>query len=171
MAAVFPVSSYASSQYRVEKSRVQAKLTLSNGTSVHGSFFTSADSRTHPGPEGVKDLLNGETGFFPLEVTKPDGLQTVLYNRSHVVFVVLSDRGEPSRDPGYDIATPRVVAMLMSNGVRLRGAVRIFCPQGRDRLSDFARADETFRYLETDDATYVINVHHLVELAEEPLAL
>jgi hypothetical protein len=58
--------------------------------------------------------------------------------------------------------------MLMSNGVRLRGAVRIFCPEGRDRLSDFARADETFRYLETEDATYIINAEHLVELEEAP---
>ena len=57
--------------------------------------------------------------------------------------------------------------MLMSNGTRLHGAVRVFRPQGRDRLSDFARAGETFRYLEAEHATYIINVHHVVELAEE----
>ena len=91
----------------------------------------------------------------------------MLYNRRHVVFVALTEISEPYRDPGYDIAPRRIVAMLMSNGVRLLGAVRVPCPEGRDRLSDFTRADETFRYLEADDATYVINVHHLVELAEE----
>ena len=57
--------------------------------------------------------------------------------------------------------------MLLSNGTRLRGAVRVYRPQGRDRLSDFARAGETFRYLETENATYLINVRHLIELAEE----
>ena len=57
--------------------------------------------------------------------------------------------------------------MLMSNGTRLHGAVRVFRPQGRDRLSDFTRAGETFRYLEAEHATYIINVQHVVELAEE----
>lgn len=171
MAVASGAPSPHTSLYRVEKSRVRATLTLANGTTVHGCFFTSGGSRTRSGPEGVKEVLNGETGFFPLEVMDADGPRTTLYNRAHVVFVELTDRSEPYRDPGYDIATRRVVAMLMSNGVRLRGAVRVVCPEGRDRLSDFARADETFRYLETEEATFIINVTHLVELVEETVAL
>ena len=88
-------------------------------------------------------------------------------NRDHVVFLELVDRAEARRDPGYDVATERIVTMLLSNGERLRGAVRVFRPQGRDRLSDFARADEIFRYLEAENAAYIINVRHLLELAEE----
>jgi hypothetical protein len=57
--------------------------------------------------------------------------------------------------------------MLLSNGARLRGSVRIFRPQGRDRVSDFARAEETFRYLETANATYLVNFRHVLELVEE----
>ena len=155
------------SEYRVEKSRVEATLTLSNGTTVHGCFFISWNSRTHAGPEGVRDVLNGETGFFPFDALRAEGSRTILYNRDHVVFAVISDTHEPHRDPGYDVATQRIVTMLMSNGTRLHGAVRIFCPQGHDRLSDFARAGETFRYLEAQHATYIINVHHVVELSEE----
>lgn len=155
------------SEFRVEKSRAVATLTLSNGTSVHGCFFTAGGSRTHAGPEGVKDVLNGETGFFPFEADGPGGSRTALYNREHVMFVVLEDKEEPRRAPGYDVATERTVAMLMSNGMRLHGAVRVFCPQGHDRLSDFASAPETFRYLESASAAYIINVHHVVELIEE----
>jgi hypothetical protein len=158
------------SQFRVEKSRADATLTLSNGTSVHGCFFISGNSRTHAGPEGVKDVLNSETGFFPFDATRPNGSTTILYNRDHVVFVKLEDKNEPRRDPGYEVAIEKMVTMLMSNGTRLRGSVRIFRPHGSDRLSDFARGRESFRYLETESATYIINVHHLVELAEEPLA-
>ena len=158
------------SEFRVEKSRVEATLTLSNGTSVPGCFFIAGNSRTHAGPEGVKDVLNGETGFFPFDTRCTDGSRTVLYNRDHIVFVALADKAEPLRDPGYDVATQRTVAMLMSNGTRLHGAVRVFRPQGRDRLSDFTRAAETFRYLEAEHATYIINIHHLVELKEETLA-
>lgn len=159
------------SEFRVEKSRAVATLTLSNGTSVDGCFFVLGNSRTHAGPEGVRDVLNGETGFFPFDSMGPEGSTTVLYNRDHLVFVKLEDTDEPRRDPGYEVAIEKIVTMLMSNGTRLRGSVRIFRPHGSDRLSDFTRAHEAFRYLEADKATYIINVHHLLELAEEPPAL
>ena len=54
----------------------------------------------------------------------------------------------------------------MSNGVRLTGLVRVYCPRGSDRLSDYARADETFRYLETQEALLVVNFRHVLELSE-----
>jgi hypothetical protein len=167
MAGYTSAHSERKSEFRVEKSRVEATLTLSNGTSVHGYFFIAGNSRTHAGPEGVGDVLNGETGFFPFDTQRADGSRTVLYNRDHVVFVALADTAEPRRDPGYDIATQWAVTMLMSNGTRLHGAVRVFRPHGRDRLSDFTRAHEAFRYLESDRSTYIINVRHLVELTEE----
>ena len=83
------------SEFRVEKSRANATLTLSNGTAVHGCFFISGNSRTHAGPESVRDLLNGETGFFPFDAGPPEDSTTVLYNRDHLVFVELQDKDEP----------------------------------------------------------------------------
>jgi hypothetical protein len=160
--AVKPVS-----EFRVQKSRAEATLALSNGTSLHGYFFTSGNCRDHLGPEGVKDVLNSERGFFPFDIDRPNGCQTVLLNRDHILYVQLADRAEARRDPGYDVATERNVTMLLSNGMRLRGAVRVFRPQGNDRLSDFARNDEMFRYLEAENATFIVNVRHLLELAEE----
>lgn len=112
-------------------------------------------------------MLNGETGLFPFEARRAEGSRTILYNRDHVVFVVLADKDEPRRDPGYEVAIEKIVSMLMSNGTRLHGAVRVLRPHGSDRLSDFARAEEKFRYLEAEHATYIVNVHHVVELAEE----
>ena len=162
-----PAAAQPASEFRVEKSRAEATLTLSNGMSMHGCFFVSGNSRTHAGPEGVKDVLNSETGFVPFEVSRADGRATVLLHRDHIVFLELADGAEARRDPGYDVATERIALMLFSNGTRLRGAVRVFRPKGRDRMSDFARADETFRYLEAGRATYVINVRHVLELAEE----
>ena len=162
-----PAAAQPASEFRVEKSRAEAKLILSNGMSMHGSFFVSWNSRTHAGPEGVKDVLNSEKGFVPFEVPRADGPATVLLNREHIVFLELADKSEVRRDPGYDVATERIAVMLLSNGTRLRGAVRVFRPQGRDRMSDFARNDETFRYLEAENATYIINVRHVLELAEE----
>jgi hypothetical protein len=155
------------SEFRVEKSRTQATLTLSSGVSVRGSFFVAGGSRTHAGPERIKDVLNGESGFFPFEVTGPAGAATILYNREHLVMVKLGDPVEARTDPGYDVATVRTITVLLSNGTRLRGMVRVYRPQGRDRLSDFAQGAETFRYLEAEGATYLFNVRHVLELAEE----
>jgi len=158
------------SALRVDKHRAAATLTLSDGQSVDGSFFLADSCRDHTGPEGIKDLLNGDRGFFPFELNMRGVRRTALYNRDHIVYVRLVGNEESHRDPGYDIATRRAVAMLMTNGRRLQGVVRIFCPEGRDRLSDYARSSETFRYLETTDGAFVVNVRHVLALEETELS-
>jgi hypothetical protein len=151
------------SEFRVEKRRAEAQLTLSSGGHLRGWFFLSGSSATHVGPERVADLLNAEAGFFPFEVPS----ETVLINRSHLVLVkLLEHTTEAQLDPGYVVATERHVDMLLSNGERLAGAVRVYRPQGRDRLSDYARSSDIFRYVENPEGTYVVNSGHIVELRE-----
>ena len=166
------MSSYPSvpepqSVFRVEKGRTEATLTLSNGTTVRGCFFIAGSSATHAGPERIKDVLNAEPGFFPFEMAGPNGSQTSLYNRDHVVVAALHDTDEAQSVPGYDVATWRQVSMLLSNGVRLHGTVSVYRPQGRDRLSDFARTPDRLKYLEDAAVTFLVNVTHVVELLEE----
>ena len=144
---------------------VSAATPSSSGTSERGCFFLASSCTRHDGPERVADLLNSETGFFPFEIHDDHGIRTVLYHRSHVVFVSIPE-DEASLDPGYGVATRRVVSVLLSNGARIVGAVRVYRPEGRDRLSDWARQPETFRYIETGDATVVVNFAHIVEVSE-----
>ena len=158
------------SQFRVEKRRVGAELTLTSGARRRGDFFLAAAHASQAGPERVADLLNASSGsgFVPFDTARPTTPETVLVNRAHIVYVRLTEASnEPQLDAGYEFATERRVEMLLSNGERLRGAVRVFCPQGRDRLSDYARSTETFRYLEAPDAIFVVNAGHIVELREE----
>lgn len=152
------------SEFRFEKQRVSATLTLAPGTLVNGSFFVAGQTSNHDGAERIGDLLNAQTGFFPFELR--DGT-TVLYNRAHLVAVAL-DPGisEAERDPGYDVATHRTVGMLLSTGMRVKGRVAVYAPQGRDRLSDYARSPEAFRYVVTQKYTLIINAAHIVELTE-----
>jgi hypothetical protein len=162
------------SEFRVEKRRALAELTLTSGPIVQGCFFLADSSAGHTGPERVADLLNGETGFFPFELTGPleradnAGVsETVLFNRAHIVFVRLVQQTmEAQLDPGYDVATERRVRILMSNGSAVAGTVRVYRPMGRDRLSDYARSPETFRYVEAGEETFVVNMEHVVELRE-----
>jgi len=155
------------SEFRIEKRRAEVALSLATGATVRGCFFLSGSRATHVGPERVADLLNAETGFFPFEVADEGGPHTVLLNRSQVVVVTLLDNPvEAQLDPGYSVASERLVHMLLSTGRTVDGRVRVYCPTGRDRLSDYARAAETFRYVETESATVIVNSTHIVELSE-----
>jgi hypothetical protein len=157
----------AQSEFRVEKAKTEATLTLSNGTLVHGSFFLAGSAGTHAGPERIKDVLNGAALFFPFEVSGAGKPRTILVNREHVVVARLHGGSEAQSDPGYNVATRRQVSLLLSDGVHLQGTVSVNRPHGHDRLSDFARATERFMYLESDRVTFVVNVRHVVELLEE----
>jgi hypothetical protein len=74
---------------------------------------------------------------------------------------------EARRDPGYDVAKSLEVSVRLSDGRRLRGSVRVFRPLGRDRLSDWARDADRFRYLEIGDTTVILNMTHAIELTED----
>src|SRR5881392_1499840 len=100
------------SAFRFEKRRVEAVVTLVGGDSARGSLFVAG--------ERVSDLLNQESGFFPFEIQTGDGVQTVLYNRAHVISVAVTD-AEAARDPGYAVAKRRDIWMMLSDGRRLRG--------------------------------------------------
>lgn len=153
------------SQFHVEKQRAEAELTLSSGESRRGCFFLAGSSGSHAGRERVKDVLNIEQGFFPFETADPRA--TVLVNRAQVVTVrLLGTQDEPRLDSGYDVATVRHVEMRLSNRAVLRGDIRVYRPEGRDRLSDYARQTELFRYLENGDGTYIVNSAYIVELSE-----
>ena len=152
------------SEYRFEKERVQATLLLAPGTSISGSFFVAGHSSVRQGRERVGDLLNAHAGFFPFELR--DG-STVLYNRAHVVVVTLEPPiSEATDDSGYAVAVQRHVEVMLSTGMRVRGIVAVYSPPGHQRLSDYARSPETFRYLVTQKNTLIINVAHIVELTE-----
>src|SRR5436190_24020855 len=93
------------SAFRFEKRRVEAVVTLSGGDSARGSLFVAG--------ERVSDLLNQESGFFPFEIQTGSGVQTVLYNRAHVISVAVTD-ADAARDPGYAFAKCRNIRIIYS---------------------------------------------------------
>jgi hypothetical protein len=151
------------SEFRVEKRRAAADVTLVTGITLSGNFFLSGSSQVHAGPERVGDLLNFEPGFFPFE----NRGETALINRAHVLKVALPTQMiEAQLDAGYDVATRRHVKVLLTTGEEIVGDVVVFRPPGRDRLSDYAHLEERFRYVELDDRTLLINSAHIVALTE-----
>lgn len=153
------------SEFRVDKRREAADVTLVTGATLSGVFFLAGASQLHAGPERVGDVLNFEPGFFPFEF---DG-ETALINRAHVLKVALPPQMiEAQLDAGYDVATRRHVKVLLTTGETITGHVVVFSPPGHDRLSDYARLDECFRYVELDDRTLLVNSAHIVALTEVP---
>ena len=151
------------SEFRVAKRRAAAELTLVTGDTLSGVFFLAGSTQQHSGPERVGDMLNFECGFVPFET----GAGMMLVNRSHVLKITLPPQViEAQLDAGYDLATRRTVRVLLTTGETITGNVVVFCPPGRDRLSDYARLDERFRYLELEDCTLLINSGHIVALTE-----
>ena len=155
------------SEFRFEKQRVDATITASSGPSTRGVFFTAGAGRHEAGPERIGELLNGASGFFPFEIHDTEGTRTVLYNREHVILVGLGEN-EEERVPGYSVATRRFVSILLSNAQRVVGFVRVYQPEGRDRLSDWTRQPDTFRYLQTGDLILLVNAAHIVDISEVP---
>ena len=137
------------SEFRIEKRRAQAALTLTTGAVVRGCFFLAGSRATHAGPERVADLLNAGDGFFPFELNGEAAPDTVVYNRSQVVEVtLLEDTVEAQLDPGYASRPSGTCKCCCRTGRRRRPRAHV-PPDGRDRLSDYARVPEMFRYVET----------------------
>jgi hypothetical protein len=155
------------SSLRVDKARTEALVTLATGATIPGYFFVAHSGRAAgaEGPERIADLLNADPGFFPFEVLEAGAPRTVLYNRAHVVTVAVPP-DEAQRDAGYSVAPRRAVVLRLSDGRSLDGWVRVYRPRGRDRLSDWARHGDRFRYVELADGTLVVNVEHVVEARE-----
>jgi len=165
LAAVGADTRLGMSDFKVEKQRVGATVILTNGETAAGWFFVALGSAQHYGPERVGEMLNSDTGFVPFERTDAGPARTVLYNREQIVIVALSE-GEAQRVSGYEVARRRVASLLLSNGTRLSGAVCVYRPEGRDRISDWSRDPYPFRYLETSTATVLVNLQHVVEVTE-----
>lgn len=154
------------SELRIEKHRVAATVTLSDGRSMQGCVFVSPLNATHSGPESVKDLMNDGPGFFPLERQAAHGPVVHLLNRHHVRFVTLANDEELRQSPDDEVATRRPVTVVLDNGERIDGFVPVSRPRGRDRLSDHTRWGESFWYLEVPTGAIIINANRVIELLE-----
>ena len=154
-----------SNEFRFEKRRAAAVVTMVGGEVARGSFFTAGDTTRRLGGERVADLLNSESGFFPFEVEGTNQPRTVLYNRAHLISAEIFDN-EPKGDPEYDVASLRPVSILLSNGRRIDAFVRVARPAGRDRLSDWTRQPEIFRYVEAGASVLILNAAHIVAFTE-----
>ncbi len=158
-------TSFARASLRFEKHRAHARIVLTDGREHDGWFFVAGGAARHGGRERIADLLESATGFVPFEMDTATGGQTRLINPRHLVYVVL---GSEKLDLHSDwvIGRRQPVTLWLSNGTRLVGVVYVDRPEGHDRLSDWTRQPDTFRYVESSDGLLLVNAAHVVDLTE-----
>ncbi len=159
------LSAPPASPFRMNKRRVDATLTLTTGRTVRGSFFVGETTVLGDGPERVDDLLNTTPRFFPFERLDNGHQQVVLYSIDHVALVTLF--GHEAREvPGYEVAKVRHISLILTGGERIAGQIRVYQPDGRNRVSDWSHESSPFRFLETEHGTLLVNINHVVEIIE-----
>jgi translation initiation factor IF-2 len=124
----------------------------------------------------VPEEFGGDSPFVPVSAKTGAGidalLEQVLLQAEVLELKAAADamaRGlviEAQLDAGYNVAVRRHIKMVLTTGEAITGHVVVYRPPGRDRLSDYARSDEHFRYLEVADRTLLINAAHIVALTE-----
>ena len=151
------------SQFRVEKRRAEAELTLATGATLHGSFFLAASTPTQVGPERVADLLNAETGFFPFDsvvVPRPERSSSTARTSSPCGCSSRSRKRSSRPDTGRDGA-PRRDDACQRHAARGVGARLL--SEGTRPVERLGAIRRVFRYLETARHTFIVNTAHVVE--------
>jgi hypothetical protein len=156
----------AASERRVHKTKTEADIVLSNGARRTGWFFLAESALSHTGHERLIDLLNTGGGFVPFAEQHDEAFETTLINTAHVVTITPKGALGLAQDAGYAVSTPRLITLLLSTGDRVTGCVQVVHPHGRDRVSDYTRAPERFRYVETTERVLIVNMAHILELSE-----
>jgi hypothetical protein len=164
-----PPDQEPASHFRIEKDREPAELAWASGRRARGNFFVAGAAARHSGRELVIDLLNSQPGFVPFEIDDETGTAVRLYNPQHILFVKLARHDiDPESEPAYEAASHKAALVVFADGTRVEGTVYVFRPAGRDRLSDYTRSGEQYRYLRTSDALLIVNFAQVAEIV--PLA-
>ena len=143
-------------------------MTLVSGEVARGSFFTAGDTTRHEGGERIADLLNSETGFFPFEV---EGDQRAADGPVQSIPPDLGGDFRQRGGAGPWVRRGRRAGRCRSCCRTGAGSTRSCAspgPTGRDRLSDWTRQPEVFRYIESGDGDFIVNAAHIVAVTEVP---
>ncbi len=158
-------TSFAHPGLRFEKHRAHARIVLTGGREHDGWFFVAGAAARHGGRERIADLLESNAGFVPFEMATGAGVETRLINPRHLVYVVLGTE-EVDLHAEWVGGRRQPVTLWLSNGTRLVGVVYVDRPEGHDRLSDWTRQPDTFRYVESSEGLLLVNAAHVVDLTE-----
>ena len=150
------------SEYKIEKDRFSVKLLFSDGTVRDGYIFLSFHAAHHEGRELVKDVLNSEEQFIPIDFP---GESTKLVNKRDILTISFP-LNEHKAEHSMPAFTGVEVAIYLSNSKRLDGRFIFLLPIHASRVKDFLNQRESFLELRKDEEICLINKDHIAVVEE-----
>lgn len=143
----------AQDDYRIEKQRLAATVTLGGGAVLPGHLFVPAPLPGHTATEDPAALLNDREPFLPVETNG----EVLLVAKARVAEVSGLPVGE--LDELLRQSTPMaLVEVRLANGARHFGSLRLEIRTGRPRVLDFLNdVAQPFLTLYTDQGIRLIN--------------
>lgn len=127
---------------RMIKKRVQ--VLFEDGTKLTGSFFLSPTSAHHGGTESIKELLNEDRKYLPIELN-PE--QVVLISKNTIVMASAMEK-ETEITPRGSTKIPAEV--VFTSGETISGVVYQDLPITHSRLSDYLNCSGAFFHIEVE---------------------
>ena len=145
------------SDYRIEKVRYPAELTLASGDRLQGDIFLQAFARFRAGPEEPLDVLNEPERFLPLELSSGE----LLLVQKQQIAVVATALPETDYAAETGIIGMHVDISFVFGETR-RGSVFPELRADRPRLVDFLNHTPLhFLPFFTADQLLLVSVAHI----------
>ena len=150
------------SDYRIEKERFSVKLFFSDGKVDEGNIYLSLQAANHEGRESVRDVLNQQDSFLPVNFPTRS---TKLVNKRHLLMVSFPSNEEEG-DLGAE-AHPHEVILHLFNGVQIEGKFVFLLPPHSSRVKDYLSQTESFMELRKEGEIYLVNKKHIIFVEEK----
>ena len=151
------------SDYKVEKDRFSVKLFFADGTVEEGNIYLSLLAAHHEGRESVRDVLNQQDPFLPVNFL---GGTTRLINKENLLMVSYPAEDEKGEPVAFASSQHEIVLRLISN-VRIEGRFIFLLPPHSSRVNDYLNQAEPFVELRKEQEIYLVNRKHIVFVEEK----
>lgn len=140
------------SKFRVDKLSYTISFAMIDGSRMEGNIFLDLYSPIHQGRELVKDLLESESMFLPLEIEKTKSV--VFINKACVVKATLRERDSQE---DLSLGEQKSIEISLTTGDNLIGKINLAMPGEKVRVSDFLYLSPKWIYLYRDDQDVILN--------------
>lgn len=128
---------------KIQMIRKEVEIVFEGGSRTEGFFFLSPTSAHRLGSETLKEMLNGDRNYLPLERSRQE---VVLISKNAIVMVLAKER-ETENTP---LGPTRIAAeVVLRSGEALRGDICHDLPETHSRLSDYLNRSGHFFHIDT----------------------
>lgn len=149
------------SEYRIEKVRRHVSVAVSGGGTLEGDIFLQPSARYRAGPQDPAELFNEPELFVPFV---GEGDHLILLAKDRLIWVQFDDLDV---DPPVDGAPDASVEVLLADGSKVDGELRLDTRSDRSRLLDFLNGGrQRFLTLRSPAGVCLVNWSQIAQVRE-----